>query len=83
MRYIEIILKLSFLALAITLLITKNIVSPFFTLFLLVSIVLGLVLMINKDASYHFKQSRKDIRIRRFEGAIMILFAVIMTGIGL
>ncbi len=83
MRYIEIILKLAFLGLSIFFLVTQTVVSPLFDLFLIVCIVLGLVLLLNKHASYNFRQSKKDLKLRQVEGGVMILFAVITSSLGL
>ena len=83
MRTIETILKLVFLGLSIYFLSTQAVFSPLFNLFLLVSIVLGVVLLINKDASYRFKQSKKDLKIRKIEGGVLILFAAIVSSLGL
>lgn len=82
MRYIEIILKLSFLGLSIFFLVTQNIMTPIFQLYLVICVVLGLVLLLNKDDSYHIKQTKKDHRIRQIEGGIMIFFATIVSGLG-
>ena len=79
MRYNEIILKLMFLAGAIYFIVTKNVNSAYFFYFLLVSLILGAVLILNKDASYHFKQSKRDLKIRKVEGALMIIFAVVIS----
>ncbi len=83
MRTIETILKLVFLGLSIYFLSTQAVLSSLFNLFLLVSIVLGMVLMLNHDASYHFKQTKKDLGIRKVEGGALILFAAIVSSLGL
>lgn len=83
MRYIEIIFKLGFLGLAIYFLSIQTVVSPLFDLFLIVCIVLGLVLLINKHASYNFKQTKKDLKMRQIEGGVLIVFAVITSTFGL
>ncbi|HTK33186.1 MAG TPA: hypothetical protein VL335_01415 [Candidatus Paceibacterota bacterium] len=83
MRTVETILKLAFLGLAIYFLSTQAVLSPLFSLFLLVSIVLGMFLMLNHEASYHFKQSKKDLGIRKIEGGVLILFAAIVSSLGL
>ena len=80
MRYIEIILKLAFLGLSIFLMVYRSTVSvPVINIFLLICIFLGIVLLFNKDASYHFKQTKKDLMMRRFEGGILIVFAIVMS----
>ncbi|MDD5164962.1 MAG: hypothetical protein PHG25_00260 [Candidatus Pacebacteria bacterium] len=83
MRTIETILKLSFLGLSIYFLSTQAVLSPLFNLLLLVSIVLGMVLMFNHEASYHFKQTKKDLNIRKIEGGVLIFFAAIVSSLGL
>ena len=78
MRYLETILKLLFLAGSIFIYVTKSVFSMYFLNFLLVSLILGVVLILNKDASYHFRQSKRDLTIRKIEGALLILFSAIM-----
>jgi hypothetical protein len=82
MKYIEIILKLAFLLLAIVLFVTKAFISPWFFAFLVVSFVLGIVLLFNKHESYGYpvgypKMNRVYL-IRRIEGALLILFSVVI-----
>ena len=83
MRYTEIIFKLAFLGLAIYFLSIQTVLSPLFDLFLIICIVLGLILLLNKHASYNFKQKRKDLKLRQVEGGILILFAVFTSTLGL
>jgi hypothetical protein len=78
MRYLETILKLLFLAGAVFFMITKSVTNIYFLDFLFVSLLLGVILILNKDASYHFKQSKRDLTIRKIEGALLILFSAIM-----
>ncbi len=79
MRYIESILKLLFLAGAIFFIVTKDISSSNFLCFLLVSLILGVVLMFNKDASYHFKQTKRDLGMRKIEGVLLVIFSVVIS----
>ena len=78
MRHIETILKLLFAAGAIFFIIDKSVASPFFFTFLLISLILGIILIFNKDASYHFKQSQRDLGIRKIEGVLLVIFSVVM-----
>ncbi len=83
MRTIETILKILFLAVAIYFISGQSVLSPSFNILLLISIVLGMVLMLNHDASYHFKQTKRDLGIRKIEGGALILFAAIVSSLGL
>jgi hypothetical protein len=77
MRYLEIILKLIFLGVSIFLFIYHDPISIGVTdIFLLICMSLGIVLMFNKDSSYHFKQTKKDLLIRKIEGGLLIVFAM-------
>ena len=80
MRYLEIVLKFGFLIGAVYLIISAGISAPaVFCGFLAVSALLGLVLLFNKDASYNFKQSKKDLMMRKIEGSLLIIFAGVMA----
>jgi len=79
MRHVETILKLLFTVWAGYFILSKDILNVFFLNFLLVSLVLGIVLLTNKDSCYHFKQSKKDLSIRKLEGTILIVFSVLMS----
>lgn len=84
MRTVEIALKLLFLGISIYFISTQEVLSPSFNLLLLVSIMLGLILMLNQDKpSYKFKHTKKDYLLRRIEGGILVIFAAITSGIGL
>ncbi len=76
MRYFETILKLLFLGGAVLLMITGSIGSRHVLFFLAISALLGIVLIFNKDASYHFTQTKKDLLLRRIEGAVLICAAI-------
>jgi hypothetical protein len=79
MKIIEILLKLGFLGESIYLFITKTNDVNSWNIYLTICILLGLVLMLNKKASYNFKQSKRDLMIRRIEGAALIIFAVVVV----
>jgi len=77
MRYFEILLKLAFLALSICLLITQATTSLLFCALLVVSVLLGFILIINKKTSYgSWGSDNKDYVMRRVEGVILIVAAV-------
>lgn len=80
MKYIEIILKLAFLASAIALFVTMSIPSALFYVFLIVSFVLGIVLFFNKHESYGYpagypKMSRVYV-LRKIEGVLLVVSAI-------
>jgi hypothetical protein len=79
MRYLETFLKLAFLAASIYFLVTKNVSSVYFVAFLVVCSILGVVLIFNKDASYHFKQTKKDLFLRQLEGIVLLTFPAIIS----
>ena len=82
MRYLEIILKLLFLAGSIFFIITKSVASPWFNIFLVVSIVLGIVLILNMDSSYRYPHTAATYWMRRVEGALLIIFAAVTAYLG-
>lgn len=81
MKYIEIILKLAFLALAIVLFVTKAIPSVSFYSFLIVSLVLGAVLIFNKHESYSYPagypKMNRVYMLRRIEGLVLVVFSIV------
>ncbi len=77
MKYIEILLKLAFLVLAVIVLVTKAVPSVSFDILLVVCIFLGLVLLFNKQSSYGFPQAKKDFVMRRIEGVLLMAFSII------
>ncbi len=77
MRYFEIILKLAFVVSAGILMYTKTIPSAWFCTFLIVSLILGVTLIFNKQASYNFPQSKRDLIIRRIEGGLLVVFVLV------
>ena len=78
MRFLESILKLLFVIGAVYFLATNLFWSTLFVIFLVTCFLLGLVLIFNKKASYRFKQSRNDFTMRKVEGVLLVLFAVII-----
>jgi hypothetical protein len=76
MRYFEIVLKVAFLAGAVHLLLTNPVRTCYMVAFLILSAILGAVLIFNKKASYHYKQTKRDYMIRRIEGVFLVLFAL-------
>ena len=85
MKYFEIILKILFLVISVSLIMTlmtqpshtSEIASSiFFLLFSLISLTLGSVLIFNKQSSYGLCNS-KDYLIRRIEGVLLICCGVV------
>ena len=85
MKKFEITLKVSFVLLALALIVTGNVNSLGLMIFLIVSFALGGVLIFNKDSSYKFKHTKTDFKLRRIEGILLAIFAVVawlyLTGI--
>lgn len=77
MRKLEIILKILFLAMFVFVYRTY---SDYFGLsaavFILISFLLGLVLMVNKDQSYGYPLSFHEVVERRIEGVLLIVFSL-------
>ncbi|MEO8637441.1 MAG: hypothetical protein ABI430_00885 [Candidatus Taylorbacteria bacterium] len=76
MRYIEIILKIVFLLLAITLWFSKLLQPTWIYLFIAVSFLLGITLLFNKKASYDYPQTLRDYSLRRIEGIILVISSI-------
>ena len=79
MRTLEIILKLCFLALSIALISTHVVIIQSLTALIITSVVLGVVLVVNKHPSYARAHSRQDFVLRKIEGAALILFSCIIV----
>jgi hypothetical protein len=81
MKYIEIILKLAFLLLAIVLFVTKAFISPWLFAFLVVSFVLGIILFFNKHESYGYPANYPRMSgvylTRKIEGVLLVAFSII------
>lgn len=78
MRIFEIILKLAFFLSSMYFVAARPFDATCFTAFLVLSLILGIVLIFNKDSSYDYPQTKKDYFIRRIEGGVLIAFAVII-----
>jgi len=77
MRIIEIILKLAFVVTAIILATHSTVVSALLH-FLIVSLLLGIVLLFNKNSSYgSWGNSKRDYAMRRVEGTILIIATIV------
>ena len=83
MKEIEIILKILFLGLSIAFIAVQSVFSPLFDLLLVVCIVLGLVLLFNHHVGYKIKKGSKDLLYRHIEGGILIIFAAVVSTLGL
>jgi len=79
MRYIELLLKLAFFALAAIVFIVQTPVSIWFSIFLLVGLALGLVLILNRKSSYTFKHKKSDYVMRRIEGVLLVLMVIVFV----
>ncbi len=81
MRKLEIILKILFVVLFVFVYRAND---GFFGLsgaaFLLVSFLLGLTLLVNKDQSYGYPLSFHEVVERRIEGVLLIAFSVVVAG---
>ncbi len=78
MRSLESVLKIAFLVLGIALIWTKNFTAPGLQTFLGISFVLGVVLIFNHHTSYNFKQKPSDLAMRRIEGILLVVFAIVI-----
>lgn len=76
MRFIEIILKLAFLLGAIYIFAIGWVALTFSLAFISVAILLGICLLFNKEASYNFPQTKRDLLLRRIEGIVLIVAAI-------
>ena len=83
MKEVEILLKLAFLALSVTFIIAQSVYSPLFDLLLVVCIILGLVLLFNHHVGYKIKKGSKDLLYRHIEGGLLIIFAAVVSTLGL
>ncbi len=82
MKYLEIILKLAFLALAIFVIVTRQVFGEAFMILTYVTFILGLVLIFNKKQSYNYPANYPKIKnvfmMRRIEGIILVLSALVI-----
>jgi hypothetical protein len=79
MKYIEIILKLAFLAGVIVFASARDFFFTNLVWFLGVSLLLGIVLIFNRKQSYGYELSYREVVIRRIEGIILIVFAILFA----
>ena len=79
MKVLEIILKLLFLVGAIVLFVSTALIgTSFMTAFLVLALILGLVLMFNRHSSYGaWDLKPRNLRLRRIEGVLLVLFAIV------
>jgi hypothetical protein len=77
MKYIEIILKLLFVGISITAIMSSTFFVDYMYAFLIVSFILGLVLCFNREQSYGYQLSEREVKIRRIEGGLLVLFSVV------
>jgi hypothetical protein len=82
MRIIEIILKLAFLGLAITVMVSQHVFGHLITALAIVGFVLGLFLIFNKKESYGYPKNYPKMNrvylMRRIEGVILVLAAIVV-----
>jgi len=76
MRHFELFLKVLFLIGSLYAIKSEIVSPPFLIGYLLVCFILGVVLICNKHASYNFKQTKKDLIMRRIEGGLLVLFSM-------
>jgi len=82
MRTIEIILKLTFLALSIYVIATGQVFGHWFMALVYVGLVLGLVLIFNKHESYGYPAGYPKMNrvyfTRRLEGVLLVVAALLV-----
>ncbi len=76
MRIFETILKLLFLFGSIYSIKAEAVNTTFLLTFLLVCLTLGIVLIFNKQSSYNYPQTKRDLIIRKIEGSLLVLFSL-------
>lgn len=81
MRIFESLLKILFLILGVYFVWTHDISSSWFTAFLVINLLLGMVLMLNDHhPSYkypkNYKKNARVLAMRKFEGIVMISFVM-------
>ena len=79
MKYIEIILKIAFAVGAVTFFVSQSVFLQYFSLFLVVCILLGITLIFNKDQSYGYSLAQREVVMRRIEGGVLVVFSVMCT----
>lgn len=82
MKYLEILLKLAFLALSIYIIVSKNVMSHWFMSLLIVALILGITLIFNKKQSYNYPTNWPKLNrvflIRRIEGVLLVICSIVM-----
>jgi len=82
MKYLEIILKLAFLALSIYVIATRQVFGEAFMILTYIAFVLGIVLIFNKKQSYNYPANYPKIKnvfiMRKIEGLILVLCALVI-----
>jgi hypothetical protein len=76
MRTFETLLKLTFFLSSLYFMAVRPFNSDHFLVFLVVSLVLGVVLFINKHSSYDYPHKPADFIVRKMEGTILALFSI-------
>ncbi|MEK7646717.1 MAG: hypothetical protein AAB381_03435 [Patescibacteria group bacterium] len=79
MRYFEIFLKIAFVGQIITFFKPLFYENTAFLFFIETSFMLGIVLLLNKKQSYGYRLTQRDLVIRRIEGVLLVIFAVLMV----
>ncbi|MES2216065.1 MAG: hypothetical protein V4481_02105 [Patescibacteria group bacterium] len=80
MKYFEIVLKILFVAGAVTFFLDRNTFWDSICYFLAVCLVLGITLIFNKKKqSYGYKLAKREIVMRRVEGIVLVVFAVVFA----
>ncbi len=80
MKYFEIILKILFVTGAVTFFLDRNTFWDSIYYFLVVCLVLGITLIFNKKKqSYGYKLVKREIIMRRVEGIVLVVFAVVFA----
>lgn len=82
MKYLEILLKLAFLALSIYVIATRQVFGDAFMILAYVALILGVVLIFNKKQSYDYPANYPKIKnvfaMRKIEGIILVLSALVV-----
>jgi Ca2+/Na+ antiporter len=79
MRILETILKLLFLSGSIYSIKSEVVPIQFLSVYLLITLILGIVLIFNKQSSYNYPQTKRDFVIRRIEGGLLIIFSLFVA----
>jgi hypothetical protein len=77
MRTIEITLKISFFIIIAAIGFNNDLLfSNWLCALLTASFLLGIVLLFNRRQSYGYELSNREIKLRRIEGVILVIFAI-------